>query len=243
MKFYTNITDYYDYIFPYNQMHKDFILSCIKDSNSKKLLDIGCGTGNLSLQLSKSFEKVTSIDLNMEMISKANSKSEAIKNIHFSCMNMLKIEDVFQENSFDSVISFGNTIVHLRTIDELNIFFAGIRKVLKPSSPFLFQIINYDRILEQKIKKLSTIDNGKIQFKRNYLYNEAQNLIEFSTILMIKETGVLIENKVNLYPLLSSNIRELLTNNGFSKIKFYGSFKKDSFRVANSIPLIVEAYN
>ena len=243
MKFYTNITDYYDYIFPYNQMHKDFIISCTKDSSSKKLLDIGCGTGNLSLQLSKSFEKVTSIDLNMEMISKANSKSEAIKNIHFTCMNMLKIDNVFQENSFDSVISFGNTIVHLRTIDELNIFFAGIRKVLKPSNPFLFQIINYDRILEQKIKKLSTIENEKIQFKRNYLYNEAQNLIEFSTILMIKETGALIENKVNLYPLLSSKIRELLTNNGFNKIKFYGSFKKDSFRVASSIPLIVEAYN
>jgi glycine/sarcosine N-methyltransferase len=242
-KFYTNIADYYDYIFPYNPSHKDFILSGNRDSSSGKLLDIGCGTGNLSLELSKKFKNVISIDLDTEMINKAVSKSIEIKNIHFICMNMLNVSEEFQENSFDSVISFGNTIVHLKNLDEVNNFFAGIRKVLKPSSPFLFQIINYERILEQNIDNLSTIENDKIQFRRNYLYNKSQNLIEFSTKLTIKETGVMIENKVDLYPLLSSEIRELLMMNGYTDINYYGSYKKDSFSAVNSVPLIVKANN
>jgi glycine/sarcosine N-methyltransferase len=243
MKFYTNIADYYDYIFPYNQMHKDFILSCNSNSSSRRLLDIGCGTGNLSLELSKRFKSVTSIDLDSEMINKANSKSEAMKNINFTCMNMLKIKKEFQKKSFDSVVSLGNTIVHLSNLNEINTFFAAVREVLKPSSPFLFQIINYERILEQNIDSLPTIENKHIKFKRNYYYNEPQKLIEFSTILTIKETGALIESKVNLYPLLSSDIRELLTNNGFKNIKFYGSFKKELFNPTASVPLIVEANN
>ena len=243
MKFYTNIADYYDYIFPYNQMHKNFILSCYKDSNSKKLLDIGCGTGNLSLELSKNFKNVISIDLDTEMINKAISKVGNTSNINFRCMNMLKIDEEFSENSFDAVISFGNTIVHLKNLNEMHTFFAGIRKALKPSSPFLFQIINYDRILEQHIDNLPTIENEKIQFKRDYLYDKTQNLIKFSTILTIKDTGTIIKNRVDLYPLLSSEIRKLLTTNGFTNINFYGSFKKDIFNPADSIPLIVEANN
>jgi glycine/sarcosine N-methyltransferase len=155
-------------------------------------------------------------------------------------MNMLDINEKFQENSFDSVLSFGNTIVHLKNLNELNVFFAEIRKVLKPSSPLLFQIINYERILEQNITNLSTIDNEHISFERNYCYKKSENSVEFSTILTLKETGVKIKNNVSLYPLLSAEINDLLTANGFTDINYYGSFKKDNF-VPDSLPLIVEA--
>jgi glycine/sarcosine N-methyltransferase len=240
MKFYSSIADVYDYIFPYNPMHKNYILSCVKQSESKELLDIGCGTGNLSIEVAKSFKKVTSIDLDNEMISKAGSKAEDFDNLNFECMNMLNIRSKFGENAFDGVFSFGNTIVHLNSLDEIDNFFSQVRSVLEVSGKFLFQIINYDRILQKKIENLSTIDNENIKFERYYNYLESKNYIEFINKLTIKKTGKIIDNAVILYPLRQKEICDLLRKNGFKQIKLYSNFKKEKL-TSDSVPLIVEA--
>jgi len=241
MKFYSSIADHYDYIFPYNPMHNTFVLNSITSPEDKSLLDIGCGTGNLSLKLAESYSSVSAIDLDPEMIIKANRKVQKQRNIDFICMNMMDIRRVFGENRFDSIMSFGNTLVHLHDSEMINQFFSNVRKTLKPSGKFLIQIINYDRILYENIKGLSTIENKHIRFERKYNYIKKENTVEFITSLTVKNTGEILENKVNLYPLLHSEIYSLLEQNNFEKIHFYGDFKKGSFS-ADSIPLIVEAY-
>jgi glycine/sarcosine N-methyltransferase len=239
MKFYSSIADFYDYIFPYNTMHKNYILSSINESEKKEILDIGCGTGNLSIEVAKSFKNVTSIDLDSEMICKAKSKAEEVNNLDFRCMNMLNIKRTFGEDAFYGVFSFGNTIVHLNSLDEISNFFAQVRSVLKMSGKFLFQIINYDRVLQQKVKALATIENDYIIFERDYNYLESHNSIEFVTKLTIKKSGEVLDNVVTLYPLLQQEIENMLIKNGFKEIKFYGNFKKEKLR-SDSVPLIVE---
>ena len=241
MKFYSSIADHYDYIFPYNPMHNTFVLSSVTSPENKSLLDIGCGTGNLSLKLAESFSSVSAIDLDQEMITKADKKVQKQQNIDFICMNMMDILKVFGENRFDSVMSFGNTLVHLNDSIMINQFFSSVRKTLKPSGRFLIQIINYDRILQDNIKGLSTIENEHIRFERKYNYIKKENTVEFLTSLTVKSADEILENTVNLYPLLHSELHSLLKQNNFEKIHFYGDFKKGSFS-ADSIPLIVEAY-
>ncbi len=241
MGFYTSISKYYQYIFPFNPVQVDFIRRSLSENKNQSLLDIGCGTGSLSFELSGLFRKVTAIDLDEAMLKAANRKfHESIKKPLFQQLDMLNIQKEYGPNAFDAVVCFGNTLVHLKGPDQILDFFHQSRSVLKKDGKLLFQIINYDRIIDQQINGLPTIENDNIKFIRNYHYHDNRNIVDFETILTIKETDEKIENTIQLYPLRKFEINELLSKAGFSKNLFYRNFKREALN-ENSIPLIVES--
>ena len=238
MTFYESIADYYKHVFPLNIAQVQFIKTSFDNTSNLSVLDIGCGIGSLSFELAGLFKKVTAIDLDSAMLEKAIEKND--KGIHFQKLNMLDIEEKYGANSFDAVVCFGNTLVHLDGFGQVLDFFRQARDVLKPNGKLLFQIINYDRIIDQKVTSLPTIENDEIQFVRNYEYDPIKNKIGFETQLLIKSNGDIISNLIYLYPLRSIEIKELLIAAGFTKCQFYGNFKKDQF-TRESIPLLVTA--
>jgi 2-polyprenyl-3-methyl-5-hydroxy-6-metoxy-1,4-benzoquinol methylase len=201
-------------------------------------LDIGCGTGSLSIELSKTFSHVVAIDLDEAMIDRAKKKDNG--SVSFSKMNMLDMEEEFGEKAFDVVICFGNTLVHLTNPSLIQNFFDQAERILKPDGKLLLQIINYDSIIEQNIKALPTIENDMVRFVRNYKYSSPVTLIDFETILLIKKSGEEIQNRVQLYPLRKAEVEDMLRRAGFSHLTFYGNFKREGL-TTNSQPLIVEA--
>lgn len=241
MSFYMSIADYYEEIFPPNKMQIEFVQQAFINTNTLSVLDIGCGIGTLSFELSGLFRKVTAIDLDGAMLNVANSKShESVSKPLFRQLDMQNIQNEFGSNTFDAVLCFGNTLVHLNGPDEVLNFFKQAKSILKENGKLLFQIINYDRIIDQRINGLPTIENEKIKFVRNYSYHAEQNILDFESILTLKDSGEKIENTIQLYPLRKSEIENLLEKSGFSEWQFYGNFKMDEF-MRTSIPLIVKA--
>jgi len=240
MTFYKSIADHYQHIFPLNHMQVDFIKRSFSDPSSQSLLDIGCATGNLANELSGDFNEIIGIDLDKQMLDIAkNIVKDKSPNIQFQQINMLDIETHFGLEVFDAIICFGNTLVHLTSEELISDFFKQSHKVLKNNGKLLFQIINYDRILNSDIRHLPTIENEYIKFERNYTYHKKKNLIEFSTDLSVKENDIVIKNSINLYPLRKSRIEILLRNAGFRNVCYFSSFKRDNYN-PKSIPLIVE---
>ena len=242
MKFYKSIAKYYDYIFPYNSNQKDFIISSINEPyREKSVLDIGCGTGNLTLELSKCFNNIVGIDSDREMIRLAKSKIKRFVNsIGFKYLNMLDIGKHFAPSVFDVIICFGNTLVHLADSGEIESFLMQTKTLLKPGRKLLLQIVHYDRILKQSIQLLPLIENEMVKFERYYSYHRQQRVIDFKTILTVKKENRVIKNCVQLYPLLKKEVENILKNVGYRKIFYYGSFKKEGF-TQHSPPLIIEA--
>jgi glycine/sarcosine N-methyltransferase len=242
MNFYQSISDYYDYIFPQNTAQISFVLDTFQDTENMTLLDIGCGTGNLDIELSKHFQKVLATDLDKTMIEKATNKLEnTVDNLQFIQLNMLNIETEFDKHIFDGIICFGNTLVHLDNASEMFHFFKQSNIVLKPGGKLLLQIINYDRIIDKNIVGLPTIENDHVKFVRDYHYEAKSNKILFKTLLTIKKDGREIENILSLYPIRKEDLNKLLKNAGFTTINFYGNFKREPLH-ENSIPLVVECY-
>ena len=245
MNFYSDITENYDYIFPYKELQKDFTLSFLENNElNSTILDIGCATGNLTKELSKNVKSITGLDLDMKMISSAEAdQSKSIKKenlkCRFICDSMLNINNYFQNDSLDCVISYGNTIVHLKNENEFEELFAKIRNILKPTGKLLLQIVNYDRIIENNISNLPTIENEHIKFERKYKRLD-NNLIEFKTTLLVKKTEKIKNNSVRLFSLQPNTLKRILEENGFYNISFYSTFKKDAF-YKDSIPLITAA--
>ncbi|MCF8372671.1 MAG: class I SAM-dependent methyltransferase [Bacteroidales bacterium] len=240
MKFYESISDLYDSIFPLNPTQIAFVKNSIGATEECSLLDIGCGTGNLSIELARISKRVVGVDLDESMLRKAEEKCDSQPNLYFSKLDMLDIGSCYPKDSFDAVICFGNTLVHLKSNNDVSGFFQQSKNLLKPTGKLLVQIINYDWIIDHGIDHLPTIENEMLKFERNYTYHPNTKLIDFDTILTVKESGQQIRNRVGLLPIRKAEIERLLEEAGFSTIKFYGNFNRDEL-CSDSIPLVIEA--
>lgn len=220
--FYESIAKVYDYIFPKNRKQLEFVESIKKINSKEKMLDIGCATGNLTELLGEKTRNIIGIDLDKELLKEAKEKHP---NLNFENMNMLKINEKFEENSFDRVVSFGNTLVHLDSREEVEEFFQKVYKTLKLNGFFIVQIINYNRIIEKNIKNLPTIDNEKVKFVRDYEYDKSIGKVDFITELTIKEANLNIKNNIKLLALTKIEIQKFLGEIGFRNIEFYGDFE------------------
>ncbi|MFC2132670.1 class I SAM-dependent methyltransferase [Bacteroidota bacterium] len=240
-KFYSTIADNYDYIFPLNKNQVEFIIEeTNKPYNNKHVLEVGCGTGSLPFGLSDYKLNITGIDFDSEMIQKAKEKCNSKSNISIDFLDMRKLTEAFQPNSFDTVICFGNTLVHLTNPEDICSFINQASKILAKNGILLMQIINYDRILDKHIEGLPTIENDKIKFQRLYDLDSLTGLIRFSTILTIKSLNKTINNDVMLYPLRKDELNAYLMKAGFKEIFYYRDFKKSAYE-NNSIPLVLSA--
>lgn len=240
MAFYQSISEYYDHIFPPNNLQAGFATDSFDAGSELNILDIGCGTGSLSIALASYFNKVIGIDPDTDMLSIAENKADhKLKNLSFEAIGMLDISEHFKENTFDGVLCFGNTLVHLGSEKEIQEFLDQAGYVLKPGGKLMIQIINYDRVIDQDIKGLPTIENEFVKFTRKYTYHPEKNLLDFETLLTIKSEKREIRNIIHLYPIRRTKLLQLVRQSGFSDIRVWGNFKREAL-VQESIPLVVE---
>jgi SAM-dependent methyltransferase len=174
--------------------------------------------------------QVVGIDLDEKMIELAREKTKRLGlNTEFFIKDMTKIGEDFSPDSFDAVLCFGNTLVHLENPEKIREVFIGIHKVLKNGGIFMLQVVNYDRILSGGIKELPLLESKSFIFRREYLYDKADHRIQFLTRLNIKKSGEVIKSSETLYPLTFRELKDALVNTGFSKLQFFGSESKISY--------------
>ncbi len=241
MGFYQQIAPYYHHIFKINSTQVDFIRLKIPESDGT-VLDVGCGIGTLSFALTNYYKSVLGIDMDAEMIRAASiKKGNKPESVQFKQLSMLELNTSFAENSINGIICFGNTLVHLNTLEEMSEFLQQSKTVLKSNVKLLLQIVNYDKIIEKNITQLPLIENDTITFERYYSYRKLENKIDFNTRLTVKSTQQLIENSIALLPLLKKELAQLLNNAGFKHCNYYGNFNEEPYTI-DGPALIVEAW-
>jgi glycine/sarcosine N-methyltransferase len=223
-EFYTSISEFYSEIFPYNPAQLEFVRRNFRDLAEKQILDIGCATGELAFKLAESGANVTGIDLNKDLLSKAFQRKLAT-NPEFREGDMLELEKNFPAASFDGVLCFGNTLVHLPSIELVGQVIKSVFKILKPGGKFLLQILNYDYIAGEKVSSLPVIDTEDFTFIRKYEFEKDNPLFRFKTDLILKRNYQLISNETWLLALKSMDLKKLLKKVGFTETEFYSDFK------------------
>ncbi len=237
-QFYKSIAKHYQHIFPFNPAQIEFLKHIIP-YNGARILDVGCATGDLSFALTHFGFPTWAFDFDAQMIEIAqNAKQEDAMFPIFEQLDMRLIDQRYPEAYFDTVICFGNTLVHLLNDDDIRQFIQAAFKVLAPEGILTIQILNYQHILDHQVKSLPIIDNEHIRFERNYEFNKSSDLIDFKTKLTVKSNGQEIENSVKLVGIRKNRLQEILAEAGFSSIGFFGSFNREPL-TENSIPLII----
>lgn len=238
--FYTSISKYYSEIFPYNPMQLQFVESSMGNLRGKKILDIGCATGELALQLAANKAHVIGIDLNKDLLDQALSKRGSASNPEFRLGNMLQLKSDFKRAMFDAVLCFGNTLVHLDSKELVAQMLKGVLQVLKPEGIFLLQILNYDYILEEQLSQLPLIETENIKFLRQYRFDQNSPKVQFYTELHLKQNGQTLANETSLLALKSNELLDLLRDAGFKNIVLFSNFKQEAFG-GTHIPLVLSA--
>lgn len=125
----------------YEDMVKSLILALpFKGEEKIKVLDLGCGTGNISKGVKKRFPhaQITCVDLAENMIQLAESKLTSYSDIEFKIADFRDLE--FREE-YDAVIS-SLALHHLQPAEQ-KLFYLKIREFLKEEGVFY----NADNIL------------------------------------------------------------------------------------------------
>jgi glycine/sarcosine N-methyltransferase len=234
--FYESIAEWYDFIFPPDSDHIPFIRGCVRPADGN-ILDIGCGTGSLAAALAGEGFDVTAIDSDAEMIRRSRFKSKRLTNIRFAVMDMRDLVRHFGASVFQSVICFGNTLVHLNTLEELSAFIRQVRVILKDGGVFLLQILNYDHILDHGVRQLPVLENEKIRFDRTYRTDEASGMLRFITALTVKNSGRILKNEVTLLPIRKVELEAVVRKAGFQDPEWFGDFSGNPL-TETSLPLV-----
>ena len=148
----------------------NFILENVKklqeetDKKDLNVLDVGCGVGNISLEISKLGCKVTGIDIDKESIEYAKKRS--IKNCTFLVSNA---HSLIIKEKFDVIIC-SEVLEHLKHPERLIEF---VSKNIKKSGFVFISIPNGYGPSELSVSPRRFI--GKM-LKKMHLYDQARNL-------------------------------------------------------------------
>lgn len=228
MKFYTELSNVYDIVFPLDEDTVNFLIEDLKPGDA--VLDLACGTGEYSIALGKLGANVLGVDLNGDMIKMAEKKANAL-NVSFIEDDMTSLNN--NQNKYNLIFCIGNSIVHLGDKNKIEKFIRNMYNALCDGGVMVIQTINFDRILKNNIDSLPTIDRSDVgvNFIRKYNYNKAENKLDFNTELIIKnESGEnRYFNSVPLIMLMKDDIITMIKGAGFKNVEIYGSFTKKEY--------------
>ena len=214
-----------------------FLDKLFKKNKSKKVIDIGCGTGNHAIRLSKLGYEITGVDVSSTMLEKARGKTKEAK-VRFIHGDMRKLNEIIsQDEKFDAAICLGSVSFHLITNEDVQTFLKGLYKILKENGLFICDARNAKKISEDHLNKL-TVEHV-INEKKNQLLvlaystrsKEDRNVIAWRPIFLMNDNGKIDfqirEHKFKWADF--SNWRKLLIANGFELLSTQSGPTEEEF--------------
>lgn len=164
-----------------NSFEQNKFLPLLGDLKNKKVLDVGAGTGRLSLMLSKAGAQVTAVDVSEEMLKILQNKDKKIETVVGDAQSL-----PFEDDTFD-IITAAFLIVHLK---DPSGFFDEAYRVLKDGGILAFSNINQ--------KEPPEVDTKKGKIKIESYYHRRDKIVEDleSLAFQIEKNVVLYEKEV-----------------------------------------------
>lgn len=196
-----------------------FIESEINFDRSKKILDIGCGTGRHSIELAKRGYNVTGIDLSESQLDRAKELADKIGvKVDFIKKDARELD---YTESFDLVIMICEGAFPLMETDEMNFkILQNASKALKKDGKIIFTTLSALYPLHHSIKDLINAVAVDSQYTKSRF--DLLTLREYSSLEVTDDDGKTKILSCNERYYMPSEIIWYLKNLGFSAVDVFG---------------------
>ena len=220
----------------------DFIEKEIKKDKSKKILDIGCGTGRHSIELAKRGHNVTGIDLSECMLEMAKQKAKVAKvKVEFikADARYLKFE-----KEFDLALILCEGGFSLMETDEMNyMILQSASRSLKDNGKLILTTLNGLFPLYHSVKDF--INSNSVDGKSQDNTFDLMTFRDKSIIEITDDDGNTKKIKANERYYVPSEMMWLLKSLGFKKVDIYGcklgAFSRDDKLTTEDYEMLVIA--
>jgi ubiquinone/menaquinone biosynthesis C-methylase UbiE len=214
-----------------------FLDDLFKEHRCESIIDIGCGTGNHALRLSRLGYEVVGIDISPTMLKIAKEKSKGAK-VRFMQGDMRKLQEIIPKGDrFDAVICLGQAFSSMITNRDVHAFFSRVHRVLRKNGLFVFSARNAKMINEEYLNKIR-LDHTLLEERLQALilvYNTRdprnRNVIVWRPIYLMKENDKMDfqirEHKLRW--VYFSALKKMLTKDNFKILWTYSGNTREKF--------------
>ncbi|NLX63058.1 MAG: class I SAM-dependent methyltransferase [Tissierellia bacterium] len=150
----------------------------------KSLLEMACGTGNLSYHLAKAGYDLTCFDISDDMLAVAYNKLSQFNNVMLLKQNMINF---YIGKKFDGVISILDSINYIVDHMELLNTFKNVRSHLKEDGIFIFDINSQYKLKEIIGNNIFIEDTENVFYTWQNYYDEEKDIVEFYLTFFVKK--------------------------------------------------------
>lgn len=144
--------------------------------HGKRLLDLACGTGELSVRLSAHGYDVTGVDLSDDMLTVAQSKAVSKGlNILFYQQNMAELDGL---GSFDVIGVFCDSLNYLQSEQEVVNTFHHVYQHLSEHGLFIFDVHSIYKIMQVFMNQTFALNEDEISYIWHSYQGEHPNSVE-----------------------------------------------------------------
>ena len=227
-----------------------FLDEVLHNAPSRRLLDLGAGTGEHARFLAGKGFEVVGVDSSPAMLERSRATPAA--GVTFVEGDMRDLAAVV-EGKFGAAICLGNALPHLTGPHDLERLASGLRQILQPGAPFVLQILNYDRIEARRERALPLTflrdpedPQATIIFLRTMeLLPDGRALFMPSTLRQRSDRELPLEllasRRVEIRAWRRAEVETVLRHSGFGAIDVWGSYAKDAFDPDESRDVILVA--
>ncbi len=228
---YTKFADFYDRLT--HDIHytrwADYLQSAFRKfgTNPKLILELGCGTGSLAVELSKRGYDMIALDSSTSMLNKAYEKAnKADADILFINQDMRDFE---LYGTVDTILCLLDSINYITSIKDINKIFSLVNNYLNPGGLFIFDV--------NSPYKLSTLLGNQIFYELDEdiswvwknTYNNKNKTTTFDLTFFVKNEKGLYERYDETHQERAFSGEEITDALSSSGLKLIGEFGNLSF--------------
>jgi SAM-dependent methyltransferase len=194
-----------------------------------RVLELGCGTGRLTLQIAQTGIDIVGVDLSASMLEAARVKALALSlDVPFVQADMRHFD---LPGKFSTILIPGNSLLHLLTTEELKQCLACVRRHLAPAGRLVFDISKWDIAVFSRDpgQRYPSFTLGEITIEESTSYDAAAQVRNVVWYLSTAGTPDFRQIEYQLRAIFPQESLLLLESAGFRLEHRYGEFTREPF--------------
>ncbi len=188
---YQQWADYIDGMLQRHGSFDDSVDGSVDTVAGKRLLDLGCGTGNITIPLAQKGYQVTGVDLSAEMLEIARQKSETLGlSIDWQQQDLTDLQLIGEDGNdlmFDAIIATFDVFNHLTIPEYLQMLFHSLNPLLSDDGVLLFDVQTPYKLREYLGDHIYTLHRDDVEYMWENHFDEETQICTMDITFFLKQ--------------------------------------------------------